>query len=142
MNTKKSKLFCTIFFLGMIFFAQNAYSQTVENKDTIVDIQNVELKPEFPGGEIAMWNFLFEKISYPVNALADRIQGRVTCQFIIKKDGSVSNVEVINPIKKYCSLEEEAIRVINLMPKWEPAQQNGQPVSVKYKLPVVFKLDD
>ena len=98
----------------------------------------VEQKPMFPGGDAALMQWLSSNIKYPVIAAENGVQGRVVCQFVVEKDGSVSGVTVVKGIDP--SLDKEAVRVIKSMPKWTPGKQNGQNVRVKYTLPVQFKL--
>ena len=98
----------------------------------------VDDAPEFPGGMEAMIKFLSENIKYPKIAHENGIQGRVICTMVINKDGSVSDVEVARGVDP--SLDSEAIRVIESMPKWKPGKQSGQEVAVRYTLPVVFRL--
>ena len=98
----------------------------------------VEQKPMFPGGDAALMQWLSSNIKYPVIAAENGVQGRVVCQFVVEKDGSVSGVTVVKSIDP--SLDKEAVRVIKSMPKWTPGKQNGQNVRVKYTLPVQLKL--
>ena len=95
--------------------------------------------PEFPGGQIAMLNFLSKNIRYPEAAHKAGIQGRVVATFVVEKDGSISNAKVMRSIDPL--LDAEALRVINSMPNWIPGKQDGKPVAVKYTVPVSFKLD-
>lgn len=99
----------------------------------------VEKMPEFPGGQAALFKFLSENVKYPVIAQENGIQGRVICQFVVNKDGSIVDVEVVRSGGD-ASLDKEAVRVIKSMPKWNPGQQRGKPVRVKYTVPVNFKL--
>jgi len=99
----------------------------------------VESMPEFPGGAQAMYKYLSENVKYPVIAQENGIQGRVICQFVVNRDGSIVDVEVVRSGGDP-SLDKEAIRVIKSMPKWKPGQQRGKPVRVKYTVPVNFKL--
>ena len=98
----------------------------------------VEVMPEFPGGQGALLQFLAKSIKYPVIAQQNGIQGRVTCSFVVGKDGVIRNIEVIRGVDP--SLDLEATRVISMMPKWKPGMQKGKEVSVKYTLPVTFRL--
>ncbi|MCK9342938.1 MAG: energy transducer TonB [Massilibacteroides sp.] len=98
----------------------------------------VEKMPEFPGGLTALLHFVAKSIHYPVIAQENGIQGRVICAFVVNRDGSVTNAEVLRGVDP--SLDKEAIRVINTMPKWTPGEQRGKPVRVKYTLPVMFRL--
>jgi protein TonB len=81
---------------------------------------------------------LAKNIKYPVVAQENGIQGRVICQFVVNKDGSIVDVQVVRGQDQ--SLDREAVRVIQSMPRWTPGKQRGQPVRVKYTLPVNFKL--
>ena len=98
----------------------------------------VEVMPEFPGGQGALLQFLAKSIKYPVIAQQNGIQGRVTCSFVVGKDGVIRNIEVIRGVDP--SLDLEAARVISMMPKWKPGMQKGKEGSVKYTVPVTFRL--
>lgn len=98
----------------------------------------VEVAPEFPGGIPALMKFLAQNVKYPTDAQKAGKQGRVIAQFVVTTDGSVADVKIIRGID--ASLDQEAIRVIKAMPQWKPGTQDGQPVNVRYTLPVVFKL--
>ena len=106
--------------------------------DTIFDV--VEVAPEFPGGMDQMAKYLSENIKYPEEAKDKGISGRVYIEFVIEKDGAVSNVKVMKSIGGGC--DEEGVRVVKAMPKWKPGMQKGKPVRVHYVLPIFFKLDD
>ncbi len=98
----------------------------------------VEQKPEFPGGDAALMKYFSDNVRYPVVAAENGIQGRVVCQFTIWKDGSVSDIQVVRGVDK--SLDREAIRLIENMPKWKPGKQRGKAVACKFTVPVRFKL--
>lgn len=101
----------------------------------------VEVMPEFPdGGMPGLMNFLSNNIKYPVNAPKRGVQGRVSVQFIVNADGSISDVGIIRAVDP--DLDGEAVRVISTMPKWKPGTQRGKPVRVKYTVPVMFRLPD
>lgn len=99
----------------------------------------VENQPEFPGGPTALMNFINENIKYPPIAYENGIQGRVICNFVVGKDGSINDVKVVRSVDP--SLDKEAVRVLESMPAWLPGKQRGQPVSVRFTLPVVFSLE-
>ena len=111
----------------------------VEEEEEEVVFVIVESMPEFPGGQQALFKYLSENVKYPVIAQENGIQGRVICQFVVNKDGSIVDVEVVRSGGD-ASLDKEAIRVIKSMPKWKPGKQRGKPVRVKYTVPVNFKL--
>ena len=106
--------------------------------EQIVDMAMVEQKPSFKGGDAALYKWLNSQIVYPAAASEEGIQGKVIVAFVIEKDGRVTNVQVVR--KKHPALDAEALRVVKKMPNWTPGRNNGQPVRVKYNLPVTFKL--
>ena len=97
-----------------------------------------EQQPEYPGGSEALWDFLWENIRYPVEAMNDGIQGRVLTTFVVEKDGGISDIQIARGV--HPSLDAEAIRVIGMMPNFKPALQTGKVVRVRFTLPVVFRL--
>ena len=111
----------------------------VEEEEEEVIFMVVESMPEFPGGQQALFKYLAENVKYPVIAQENGIQGRVICQFVVNKDGSLVDVVAVRSSGEP-SLDKEAIRVIKSMPKWKPGKQRGKPVRVKYTVPVNFRL--
>ena len=111
--------------------------ETDENRtDKVFD--KVEQMPSFPGGNAALMNYLSQNIKYPVIAEENGIQGRVVVQFVVGKDGHISDVRVAESVDP--SVDKEAVRVVKNMPKWIPGKKNGQSVTVRYTLPVTFRL--
>lgn len=110
----------------------------VEEEDTEVIFMVVESMPSFPGGDAALFKYLSDNIRYPVIAQESGIQGRVICQFVVNRDGSIVDIEVVRSVDR--SLDAEAVRVIQNMPRWTPGKQRGKTVRVKYTLPVNFRL--
>jgi len=98
----------------------------------------VEQDPEFPGGVEALYKFVQQNIKYPQLAKENNITGRVFVQFVVEKDGSVSNVRAARDIGGGCGAE--AVRVVKSMPKWTPGKQRGKAVRAAYTLPVNFNL--
>ena len=115
------------------------YGGGEEASDEIPVFQVVEEMPEFPGGMGECLKFLGKNIKYPVEAQKAGVQGKVIVQFVVEKDGNIANPKVVRSIDP--DLDGEAIRVISIMPKWKPGMQKGQPVRVKYTVPVTFRLD-
>ena len=107
-----------------------------EEENKVFDV--VEQMPSFPGGQAALMDYLNNNIKYPVIAEENGIQGRVIVQFVVGKDGHISDVKVAKSVDP--SLDKEAVRVVKAMPKWIPGKQNGQAVTVRYTLPVTFRL--
>ena len=100
----------------------------------------VEQQPEFPGGMSALMKFLGDNIKYPVIAQENGIQGSVITNFVVERDGSITDVQVVRGQDP--SLDKEAVRVIQTMPRWKPGQQRGKAVRVRFTLPVVFRLQN
>lgn len=99
----------------------------------------VEQEPEYPGGMEALYQFLAANVKYPKDAREENVQGRVIVSFVIEKDGSVTNIKVVkSPDER---LSQEAVRVIESMPKWKPGKAQGKKVRVQFSLPINFKLD-
>lgn len=98
----------------------------------------VEDMPEFPGGELALRKFIANAIKYPVIAQENGIQGKVYVNFVVDKDGSITNAKIARGVDP--SLDKEALRVVNSLPKWKPGMQRGKPVKVSYTVPISFVL--
>lgn len=107
-----------------------------EEENKVFDV--VEQMPAFPGGPAALMQYLSSHVKYPAVAEENGISGRVTVQFVVERDGSVTDVKTMKSVDP--SLDREAERVVKSMPKWIPGKQNGAPVRVKYFVPVVFRL--
>ena len=103
-----------------------------------VIFQVVEEMPQFPGGMGEAMKFLAKNMKYPVAAQQAKIEGRVIVQFVVERDGSVSDVKVVRGVSP--ELDAEAIRVVSMMPKWIPGKQRGKAVAVKYTMPIMFRL--
>jgi periplasmic protein TonB len=99
----------------------------------------VEDQPSFPGGEEARIRFLQENLRYPQMAREAGIQGTVFVTFVVERDGSVTDVRVLRGIGGGC--DEEAVRVVRNMPRWQPGRQRGQPVRVQFNMPIRFVLN-
>lgn len=99
----------------------------------------VDELPEFPiGGQKGLMRYLTQHIRYPAEAQQRNIQGCVLCQFIVNTDGSISDVQVLQQV--HPALDNEALRVLRGMPRWKPGRLQGEPVRVRYTLPVMFRL--
>lgn len=106
--------------------------------DSIYNTSSVEIMPEFPGGEAALYKFLGDNIKYPRLAIESNIQGTVYISFVVEKDGSLSNITVERT--PALVLSDESSRVVSIMPDWKPGKQGGRAVRVNFVLPVKFKL--
>lgn len=98
----------------------------------------VEQMPMFPGGDAALMGYLRDNIHYPTVAAENGVQGRVVVGFVVERDGSITDVNVLRSVDP--SLDREAMRVVKSMPRWTPGKQNGSAVRVKYQVPVTFRL--
>jgi periplasmic protein TonB len=110
----------------------------LENSSNDKVYKIVEEMPSYPGGDEARIKFLVDNFVYPTSAKEKGIQGTVYVTFIVGEDGAVSNVKVLRGIGGGC--DEEAVRIMKMMPKWNPGKQDGKNVSVQYNLPIKFKL--
>ena len=111
--------------------------QTQQSATKAYDV--VEVMPKFKGGESAMMEFLMMNMKYPQAAVKAKQQGRAIVGFVVRKDGTVSDVHITKSAG-YAVLDEEAMRVVKSMPAWEPGKQKGKPVNVKYNVPITFRL--
>ena len=100
--------------------------------------QVVELLPEFPGGMAELMKYLQKNLRYPQICKEQGVQGRVIVQFVVNMDSTITDVNVIKSVNPH--LDEEAVRVVKAMPKWNPGKQRGEPVPVRFTLPVTFRL--
>lgn len=98
-----------------------------------------ERMPQFPGGEDALFKFIAANLKYPDTAIEAGIGGVVYVSFLVEQDGAIGEAKVLRGIGGGC--DEEALRVVQLMPKWEPGVQRGEPVRVQYNLPLRFELE-
>ena len=119
--------------------SNNAAAESQATKaDAIHEV--VDEPPSFPGGDAAQIAFLSNNLRYPAVAMEQGIQGRVVTQFVVDKDGSITDVKVVRSLDPM--LDKEAVRLVKSMPKWTPGKLNGSPVRVKYILPLSFRLEE
>lgn len=111
-------------------------TQAAPEPEKVFDM--VEQMPTFPGGQTELMAYLGKNIKYPTIAQENGTQGRVIIQFVVERDGSISDVHVARGVDPY--LDKEAVRVVKSMPKWLPGKQNGKAVRVKFTVPVMFRL--
>jgi protein TonB len=131
------KLILLLLMAGCCLMTANAQKTVVSQTDQKV-FDTVEQMPEYPGGMQAMIEFLQTNMKYPEDAAKQKVEGRVMVQFVVETDGSVSDVHVAKQV--FPSLDAEAIRVVQAMPKWMPGKEKGKVVRVKYNLPIVFRM--
>ncbi|MBL7884148.1 MAG: energy transducer TonB [Bacteroidia bacterium] len=128
----------------LIALAQKCYSQSNDSINTKKEdaYTITEVMPEYIGGFDAMGKFLRENIKYPKKARKKDKQGIVYITFVVEKDGHISEARVLKGVADAPELDKEALRVVNLMPKWKPGTQSGKKVRVQYNLPIKFTLKD
>ena len=131
------KLILMLLMAGCCLMTANAQKTVVSQTNQKV-FDTVEQMPEYPGGMQAMIAFLQTNMKYPEDAAKQKVEGRVMVQFIVETDGSISDVHVAKQV--FPSLDAEAIRVVQAMPKWTPGKEKGRVVRVKYNLPIVFRM--
>lgn len=130
-----------LFSADQILASENAPSSAElllrEGNEEFVTVEEV---PEFPGGTQALMQFIAETLRYPAECADSKIEGHVILGFVVEKDGTIADIEEMrSPDER---LTAEAIRVVSLMPKWNPGKQRGQEVRVKYVLPISFRLNN
>lgn len=109
----------------------------MDNEEEAIPSQLVEYKPSFQGGDPNKFSeWVSQRLVYPDDAKEKGLQGRVTLQFRVEKDGTVTNVKVLRGLDP--SLDKEAVRVVSMSPKWTPGKKNGRVVPVIYTFPVIF----
>ncbi len=123
----------TVFFSAPLFALHNP---AAENNDTTI-YRVVDRQPEFPGGYAALKSYIADHLQYPQTAIKRKAQGRVMTTFVIEKDGSISNISVSQSPDE--SLSNEAIRIIQSFPRWQPGIQNGNPARVELIFPILFR---
>ena len=117
---------------------QTKDSSTTASETSETPLEVAEIMPEFPGGTEALLSFIKDKLEYPQKAIDEQTEGRVIIRFVVNSNGEISDPTMLKGINK--NLDQAAIDVINKLPRWKPGQQDGQPVSVRFTLPIVFKL--
>jgi protein TonB len=141
----KKIFFVAFFILSTLSFLKAQYTVDITVcpgqdsnyvEDTIVTF--AEEIPQFPEGDSAKTKFLADHIIYPPLAFENNIEARVQVQFVVDKQGKISDVKALT--HKSWGFEEEAVRVIKLMPPWIPGRQNGKLINIRFSIPIVFKL--
>lgn len=125
--------------------AQGVVEDTTTTEDLVegeegYEFPTVEGAAEFPGGEEALYQFIADNLQYPAEAREKNIVGKVYVTFVVEKDGSITSARLLRDIGGGCGAE--ALRVVNLMPRWKPGTQSGKIVRSQYTLPIVFNLKD
>lgn len=103
-----------------------------------VDYLVVEVLPEYPGGPVEFMKWLTKNLRYPAEAIRKKVQGKVVAQFIVNDDGSITELKIIKSLNAAC--DQEALRVLRMMPKWKPGLQNDKPCRTMVAIPIVFRM--
>ena len=118
----------------------NTIPKTIKSADEDSIYEVVDQMPQFPGGDAEFFSFITKNKRYPVvSCYENSISGKVICQFVVEKDGSVTNITILRSLDPTC--DKEAVRIIKLLPIFIPGKQNGQAVRVYYTIPVTFKME-
>ncbi len=136
-----------ILFLLLLGICSGVYTQHTDSLHTQTDSLHTQKKtydfldqmPEYPGGFKALFDFMYTNMQYPAEAIKKEIEGVVYVKFIVDEYGNISNPIVVRSVGGGC--DEEAVRIISLMPQWKPGAENGKPAAVWYTLPVKFTIN-
>ena len=135
---KKRFIWCMLGLLVAGGIQAQEENKSVAAEKTEKVYQAVEKMPEFPGGTKRLMSWLQQNIQYPKESLKQGKQGRVIITFVINKDGKAVEPSIVRSVDPY--IDKEAIRLVHRMPKWEPGEEKGEPVRVKFTLPIQFRL--
>jgi len=124
--------------VGMYATTPHVFGQSTAKAKTVA-VAEPEQMPTYPGGNEAMMKFMTENIKYPQDAVKNKIQGKVFISFIVAENGEIIDAKVKRGIGSGC--DEEALRVVKLMPRWKAGVKDGKPVPVAMELPISFKLE-
>lgn len=112
--------------------------EAMDMYDAPIDFRLVEDLPQFPGGAVEFMKWLTKNLKYPPSAQQRKVEGKVLAQFIVNKDGSISNLELVQTLDPQC--DREALRVLRMMPKWQAGIMDAKPCRTRVCIPIVFKL--
>jgi protein TonB len=110
----------------------------IDPEDNPLKFRLVEDLPQYPGGAVEFMKWLTKNLQYPKLAQVKKTQGKVIAHFYVEKDGSITGLKIVQSLSREC--DKEALRVLGMMPNWQPGVQNGQPCRTKVSIPIVFKL--
>ncbi|MDD4921982.1 MAG: energy transducer TonB [Bacteroidales bacterium] len=145
------KITFSLTLLALLFLSANVWGGSIQKNieeiagkntaDSVSTSQkplvNAEIMPQYPGGEAKLIQFIKQNLHYPASAWKNGIQGRVVVRFMVTKTGEIANIQVIRGLDAAC--DNEAVRVIKLMPKWTPGFQKGKNVPTYFTLPILFR---
>ena len=134
LSREKAEQICAMLNSQKRYYSDAAIIEEYDTDEVIAFVPSEDM-PVFPEN-IQKW--LSKHVKYPQIALENGVQGKVFVQFVVEKDGSVSNIKVVRGVD--ASLDKEAVRVVSVMPKWKPGKQRGKAVRVAYTLPIAFQI--
>lgn len=126
--------------LLVFVFANHLHAQLLDQPDSTKVLSFSEVMPEFPGGQEAFKKYIQDNIVYPRKARKNNVQGGVIITFVVRADGSISDITLVKSLNEEC--DYEALRIVKKMPSWKPGSDKGKPVNVKFVLPITFRLAD
>lgn len=138
----KSRIGCKIVALNSDSYAvisptRDPITSVVEDpENTIYSVEAIEVLPDYPGGNIQLFNFISKNFQYTNEMIENEIKGKILVSFVVEKDGSISNLKTVRGLG--FGAEDEALRVLKLMPKWAPGEQNGKKVRCSYVIPIMI----
>jgi len=132
----KTSVFAILLLIGFSLSAQDTASSKKQKVKKGFGVSVVQVQPEFPGGTDSLQAFLDNNLVYPEEAKLNHIHGKVYVGFMVDKTGKIVNPKILSSASKI--LDDEALRVVNMMPDWTPGNAGGTPVSVQYILPIEF----
>jgi len=135
MKTNAKLITTSLLMFFMIFFMNIQEGKTQTSEKALMEVDEM---PEYPGGMDAMFKFIGENLKYPASAKEKGIQGTVVISFIVNKDGSISDTEILRGIGGGC--DEESLRIVNAFPAWKPGVNEGEKVRTQMRLPIMYKL--
>lgn len=142
MHTRNLILIITLQLLCGVVFSQEPPAPEPKVEPAKSEIYNVVEEPaEFPGGKAAMNQFLAKNMRYPERAVEAGLEGKCYLQFVIKKTGEITDVKVKKGVPDCRECDQEAVRIVKLMPKWTPGKSNGKAVDSYFTMPLVFKMN-
>lgn len=110
----------------------------IDPEDNPLKFRLVEDLPQYPGGAVEFMKWLTKNLRYPKMAQVKKTEGKVIAHFYVEKDGRITGLKIVQSLSQEC--DREALRVLRMMPNWQPGVQNGQPCRTKVCIPIVFKL--
>ncbi len=136
---KTTSIICFFFFGLLLVSFTDGQTKTIAPIQSEKPFVIVGQMPHFPGGKLAMNRYISEHLTYPFDALKNKVQGKVNVEFVVEKDGSLTQIRSVGKKLGY-GLDEQAVKVFSGMPKWIPGRQDGKVVPVYMMIPIIYTL--